>query len=73
MSDKVWIHSIVEASGYSEDYISIDADEWAAMTEKQQDDYRCEVAVTHQNEVAPCGASVVDESEVPEMYRDDLE
>lgn len=47
---------------------------WDEMTEEQQLSYRTEIAVTHQNNVAPCGASVVevDDRELERLRRDHL-
>lgn len=54
------IRSIVEPPGdISTEYYEL-PDDWDDMTETQQDNYLTETAVTHQTNVAPCGASVVD-------------
>lgn len=73
-TDMVWIYSLVEhPGGEDEDYISVPHSEWDAMTPGQHEAYLVEVAVIHQNNVAPCGASVVDESEVPDNFKDGAE
>lgn len=69
MSDVVWVRSIVECGAeVFEDYVDIPRETWDSMTREQQKDYLIETAVDHQNNVAPCGAEVVDESEVPQDY-----
>lgn len=73
-NDMVWIHSSVELpGGEDEDYFPVSRSEWDAMTPGRQETYLVEVAVVHQNNVAPCGASVVDESEVPDNFKDGAE
>jgi hypothetical protein len=67
----VWIRSTVEVGlGDDEDFVAIPLAEWSGMTAFERDRCLVETAVTHQNNVAPCGAEVVDESEVPQEYID---
>lgn len=69
-NDVVWLYLTVEhPGGLDEDYVCVPRAEWDAMTTDEQNNYAAECAVDHQNNVAPCGGSVVDESEVPEEIR----
>jgi len=45
-------------------YYSVSADEWSKMTEHERDKFCSNIAVEHQNNVAPCGASCIPWSEV---------
>lgn len=54
------IRSMVETP-FHEDTEFFDLPEnWDEMTEAAQDNYLAEIAVEHQNNVAPCGARVVE-------------
>lgn len=68
---RVIIRSSVEMLYGGEDvvYYSLSVDEWSKMTKHQQDTLCGDIAVEHQNNVAPCAASCVPWSEV----RDDEE
>jgi hypothetical protein len=69
--DLIWIRSSVEMGlDIDEEYLSIPRAQWEAMTADEKSDYLAEVAVEHQNNVAPAGASVVDIDEVPDSYLD---
>jgi hypothetical protein len=47
---------------------------WEAMTDAERDNIRTEYAVQHQSNVAPCGASEVDDlDDIPDEIRDDPE
>lgn len=68
--DLVWIRSTVEhPGGLDEDYVAVPRAEWAAMTADQRDIFLVNVAVEHQNNVAPCGAQEIDAADVPEEFR----
>lgn len=43
--------------------IEVDRDEWESMTPKEREDFRLEAAVTHQNNVAPCGSRLLSPDE----------
>lgn len=57
------IRSLVEYGTETDEDILDLPDGWDDWTEKQQDDFLTECAVTHQNNVAPCGAEVVEVEE----------
>lgn len=68
--DLVWIRSTVECGMQSDEaFHSIAHHEWVAMTGTQRANYLVEIAETHQNEFAPCGASVVEPGDVPEEWK----
>ena len=70
MSGRIWIYSTVEYStDLDEEYCSVDRAEWEAMSPGERDAYLVDVAVNHQNNVAPSGAQVVEESEVPDDWK----
>lgn len=70
MSDLVWICTTVECGMETDtDYFSIPREDWDGMSEKQQSDYLAESAVEHQNNFAPCGGSVVEETDVPDSFK----
>jgi hypothetical protein len=50
---------------YGEDvaYYSVSAAEWFGMTGDAQNKFCADIAVEHQNTVAPCGASIIPWSE----------
>lgn len=64
----VFIRSTVEhPGGTDEEWTAVPRAEWEAMTPRQQSDAQAEIAVNHQNNVAPCGASPVDDlEEIPD-------
>lgn len=70
MTDMVWIHAHVEQMPEVDEYLSIPRTEWEAMTPEQQDQVITDAALDTMNNAGGCGASVVDESEVPAEYRD---
>lgn len=71
MAAEIWIRSTVECGPeVNEDFINVPRAQWDAMTAAEQSQYLVDVAVDHQNNVAPCGAQVVDPDEVPDSYLD---
>jgi hypothetical protein len=75
--DEKWIYirSTVEyPGGLDEEWATVDRAEWEAMTEQEREKARTECAVNHQNSVAGCGASEVDDAEeIPGYILDDRE
>jgi hypothetical protein len=75
--DEKWIYvrSVVEhPGGLDEEWFTYLRAEWEAMTAKEQEKVRTEYVVDHQNNVAPCGASEVDDAEeIPGDVLDDPE
>jgi hypothetical protein len=71
----IYIRSVVEhPGGLDEEWATVDRAEWEAMTDQERDQARVEFAVNHQNNVAPCGASEVDDAEeIPGDVLDDPE
>jgi hypothetical protein len=71
----IYIRSVVEhPGGLDEEWATVDRAEWEAMTDQERDRVRTEYAVNHQNNVAPCGASEVDDAEeIPGYVLDDPE
>lgn len=69
MSDRVWIRAHVEQMNETTDYVSYTRAEWDAMTEQQREEAITDAAIQAMNDAGGCGASVVDEDEVPQEWR----
>jgi hypothetical protein len=71
----IYIRSVVEhPGGLDEEWATVDRAEWEAMTDRERERACVEFAVNHQNNVAPCGASEVDDAEeIPGDVLDDPE
>lgn len=67
-SDLVWIHAHVEEMRETDDYVSYTRAEWDAMSERQREEAISDAAIAAMNDAGGCGASVVDESDVPAEY-----
>lgn len=70
-TDRVWIRAHVEQMQETTDYVSYTRAEWDSMSERQREEAITDAALTAMNDAGGCGASVVDESEVPEYYLSD--
>lgn len=72
-ADYVWIRTTVEyPGGIDEEFNPIPRADWDAMTPKQRESECVEMAVEHQNNVAPCGGSPVDLDQVPDDFRNEV-
>lgn len=71
-AEYVYIRSTVEhPGGIDEEWCTVPRTEWDAMTQQKRNDLCVEVAVGHQNNVAPCGAQdVSDPEDVPDAVRE---
>jgi hypothetical protein len=70
-SEKIWICAHVEAMHATDDYMSIDRDAWERMTEAEQNAFIESFASETVSNAGGYGASVVDEFEVPDEYKDE--
>lgn len=62
------IRSTVEFSNESHTMYCPTPDDWDQMTQEQRNEYCDDVAITHQNDIAPCGADVI-EADSEDMRR----
>lgn len=70
MSDLVWLHAHVEQMSDTDEYTSMDRKEWEQMSETEQDEALTSFALDAMNNAGGCGASVVEEAEVPDEWRE---
>lgn len=67
--DLVWIHAHVEEMRVTDEYTAFTRAEWDAMTTQQRDDAIDQAGADAVAGAGGYGASVVDESEVPEEWK----
>lgn len=72
MTHQIWLHAHVEEMHESDDYMAIDKDAWEQMPEQEQDYFLASFATETMNNAGGCGASVVDATEVPAEWLDEL-
>jgi hypothetical protein len=65
----IWIRSSVEHMASTVEYLSISRVDWESMTQQEQNQMLIDVALETMSNAGGCGASVVEDSEVPDEWR----